>query len=81
MDTTASPLRTTRSMTVFEPRNWRAFSSSASPADICTDIVLVSGSTRTMKPRAAFMSVITRSMTLRSTTSRSSDELRSRASS
>ena len=81
VDTTASPVRTTLSMTVLEPRNWRAFSSSASPEDIWTDIALVVGSTSTTNPRAAFMSVMTRSMTLRSTTSSSSEELRSRASS
>src|SRR5690348_1995554 len=79
--TTASPILTTCSMTVREPRNCRAFSGSASPRAICTDMLPSIGSTRTMNPRAAFIRVMTRSMTFARTTSRSSEELRSRASS
>jgi len=79
--TTAWPLVTTCSITVLEPRNRRAPSGSACPPDMGTDIAPVTGSTSTMKPRAAFISVIMRSITLLSTTSSSRDELRSRASS
>ena len=80
VETTALPVLTTCSMTVREPRNSLDFSGSASPPDIWTDMMPVA-STRTMKPREAFIREITRSMTLSSTTSTSREELRSRASS
>src|SRR5260370_6823277 len=79
--TTACPVFTTCSMTVREPRKRLVFSGSDSPRDISTDMLPVIGSTSTIKPRDARMRVITRSMTLRRTSSSSRDELRSRASS